>query len=686
MMRGIHWPSLVLLALSGCGGCGDDTTVEPDADIDVDATLDTDAPTTAATPIAGVYRTPPTVTLTADEPATIYYTTDGSTPTTSSPSGSSPVSFAGGAEVRFFAVDAAGNEESPQTIAYTIARFGPAPVEGFTATVDGADIDLAWTNPTDASFDEVVIARVADVSNADPADDVIYTGSAESFTDTAPGAGHHTYVAWARHDTGEVGEARTAGARIDEALQTFQITINVTAGTATVSTQPSRWTLAIANYADNAGNLTFDLTATSGLAGVTFVAKAVITAVSGGATFDSQDGTFDFGAGTKEYQRLGAEGIAMGDARTIPVEITANAATSITLDGTIVQDEAVFYSDMFDPDNTGIVDLRTGNRLGALPLSTRFSAGFVGANQASWATLVPSPDGRYVYAASRAGKLVLKIDTTTFAAVSGLFITTATSSAAARTMALDPSGKRLYVGLTDGGHSGANVAFYALPHNATLAASDAIVLEVDAPTMTETSRTTLASGDGLTKLPRLALSPDGRHLAAVTGTARATPSNVALHVVDLSDWSDQTVALGLVRGPNVAFDATGRYVFVGQANGAPSADALKYGIVDLTTMTMATYTGAEHFLGASRVGDTWIAEAASPTSPDHLQTIDPATGVAADLAGDSTTSGSIQAIARGRSGRLYVVTNTGTYVHDADGELLSSYTFPQRHHWISITP
>ena len=96
-MRGIASHSLVLglLALSGCGGCGDDAAVDPDAEIEVDANPDTTAPTTTASPISGTYRAPPTVTLTADEPATIYWTNDGNEPSTSSTNGPSPLTVSG---------------------------------------------------------------------------------------------------------------------------------------------------------------------------------------------------------------------------------------------------------------------------------------------------------------------------------------------------------------------------------------------------------------------------------------------------------------------------------------------------------------------------------------------------------------------------------------------------------------
>jgi len=74
---------------------------------------DTTAPTTTADPPGGpYYELPSSVRLESDEPAIIYYTTDGSTPDTSSTSEVSPVvvtTITDGMEIKFFAVDPTGN-------------------------------------------------------------------------------------------------------------------------------------------------------------------------------------------------------------------------------------------------------------------------------------------------------------------------------------------------------------------------------------------------------------------------------------------------------------------------------------------------------------------------------------------------------------------------------------------------
>jgi hypothetical protein len=82
-------------------------------------------PTTSASPLGSTYSTPQSVTLTANEPATIYYTTDGSIPNTSSTIYSVPIVISSTTTLKFFAVDIDGNIESFQTEVYTIVSDFP---------------------------------------------------------------------------------------------------------------------------------------------------------------------------------------------------------------------------------------------------------------------------------------------------------------------------------------------------------------------------------------------------------------------------------------------------------------------------------------------------------------------------------------------------------------------------------
>ncbi len=70
---------------------------------------DVTSPIVNANPAGGLYNTTKNVVLTANEPATIYYTTNGSNPTTSSAQYSAPIAISANTVLKFFAVDTAGN-------------------------------------------------------------------------------------------------------------------------------------------------------------------------------------------------------------------------------------------------------------------------------------------------------------------------------------------------------------------------------------------------------------------------------------------------------------------------------------------------------------------------------------------------------------------------------------------------
>ncbi|WP_432404772.1 extracellular catalytic domain type 1 short-chain-length polyhydroxyalkanoate depolymerase [Wukongibacter sp. M2B1] len=81
---------------------------------------DTTAPTTTVSPAGGTYENSVTVTLSVNESAATYYTTDGTTPTTSSEQYTNPLQFTEDTTLKFFSVDIAENEEAVKTETYTI--------------------------------------------------------------------------------------------------------------------------------------------------------------------------------------------------------------------------------------------------------------------------------------------------------------------------------------------------------------------------------------------------------------------------------------------------------------------------------------------------------------------------------------------------------------------------------------
>ena len=155
-------------ALGAAAACGDDAppnlghlpdanTGKPDAAPDAQAEL-----RTVASPSGGTFRAFRDVTLTSSRAATIYYTVDGSEPTTASPSGPSPLVVqvpAQGGTIKYFAQAAGAAAEAVHTEVYALDRLGPPAVSKVLAEVNGTSINLTWENPTDANWQDIVVVR-----------------------------------------------------------------------------------------------------------------------------------------------------------------------------------------------------------------------------------------------------------------------------------------------------------------------------------------------------------------------------------------------------------------------------------------------------------------------------------------------------------------------------------------------
>jgi hypothetical protein len=128
------------------------------------ATPDTTAPTITASPVGGSYSAVQTVSLTSNEtPTTIYYTLDGSAPTTASSVYSTPLTISGNTTLKYFGRDASGNSSAVQTQTYTISVRTFTPIgtvvnspATFSTTIStntsGGYDDNAWAT-SDFGFD-----------------------------------------------------------------------------------------------------------------------------------------------------------------------------------------------------------------------------------------------------------------------------------------------------------------------------------------------------------------------------------------------------------------------------------------------------------------------------------------------------------------------------------------------------
>jgi hypothetical protein len=134
-------PSNVILFEDWAGGesVTIDTSVTPPAD--------TTAPVLTITS-GGTFTGTKSVTMTVNGTATVYYTLDGSTPTTSSSVYSSPLSISATTTLKAFARDTAGNQSAVQTVTYTLDTTQPADTTAPNNVTNLAYSNLAQTTLT----------------------------------------------------------------------------------------------------------------------------------------------------------------------------------------------------------------------------------------------------------------------------------------------------------------------------------------------------------------------------------------------------------------------------------------------------------------------------------------------------------------------------------------------------------
>jgi|GEM_PF-2487818 len=515
--------------------CGDGTFEYNGECVAVDPN-DTTAPVTTATPGGGRMRElPDGVVLRSDEPATIYYTTDGSDPTTSSDSDEGTVVLLGLADnttVKFFAVDLNGNAESIKSETYTIDVTGPAAVTGMSAAISTADVSVTWTNPGDSDFAGVLVAR-GPVSR-DPVDGtiynmgdtlpggetVVYVGTGTSANETLTLAGSIAeYAIWAFDDLGNYSPMRVTNA-VEYALpaQNATLSVNLTTAAVTVTTPPSDLGLsATAVYDDPNDTLTITLDVTNNTGRVLSNLKAVTSNLNegtiGGRTWQGSP-----------FVYYGPEALAPSGSRSRDIVINGvtGGTDPITLDLSFIT-----HPTLVAP--AGDSGMRLIDSSGAIDTSTTLDEATLG-TETYTRSVVTDPTGRFVVVVDKKLPLVHIIDLTTLENVASIQLGAFGSIGGTAII-----GKRLYVAYSNGSHwSGAGGN-----ENGDPGRGGVEIVAIDMTTFAEISRYTL-----------VAIGPDGacaRGLAltrdkarAVVAVGRAGLSTQELWIIDLAAMTPPT--------------------------------------------------------------------------------------------------------------------------------------------------
>lgn len=373
-MRALFAIALAALLHAGCTTleCAEGTFSDGGKCVGYDPD-DKTAPVTTVSPAGGRAREPipNIVTLTTDETARIYYTTDGTDPDPATQTGeTSPVAVVGvgqGTTLKYFAVDRAGNREQLATTTFDSDTVAPAPVAGVTLTLVGSTPTIGWTNPTDADFTGVVIARVADAIDVAPTPGKLYSapttlstslqvvsvGKATQFADSARPAGPVRYVLWTFDDLGNYSPAVSVRHEIPLGSLTAQLTW--ANNTLTMAQTPANLALAGTTATLAGTTLTVALSVKNNTAHYFQNMKAEITSVTN-AAFASSDGTADGFA----FRSFGPELLAPGATATRDLTFTGVGATTVTINIAFAHHPSLVATAGRGVQNVHVVDLGSG--------------------------------------------------------------------------------------------------------------------------------------------------------------------------------------------------------------------------------------------------------------------------------------------------------------------------------------
>ena len=616
------WTALVALMLGGCsdpsvtecasGNTDGDVCLCPTGQIFVDgacvpgAPPGGRAPETTAVPGPGVYPGEVTVTLTADETATIFYTIDGTTPSLSSTSGPTPVAvtLTTTSDLRFFAVDDAGNQETAKSAAYTIDADAPASLSNFNAVVDnGGTVQLSWNNPTDADVESVLIVRSGGVAVTGftpeagavyavgefvaPNVRVAYVGTAQSTADAGALAGTNHYAGYARDTAGNYGNAATTSvsAPFDNG-QTATLEVRVADRQVVVTQQPNDVRLsAVGNFLQ--GAVSVDLTATSRSGRVLTNLKARVESISGATA--TSNATIDNNAT-----------VHFGLSAAIGAEVTSTLAlTDLTGADPITIDLGI-YSDpiMVGPGNTGqpggfkLVDPRSGT-IFEMPCDV-FGPSVGQPDRCAYSGLARSPEGSTIYAGNRNSPHVIAHDPIAETTITSAALT-ASPIASVVGLAATPNGQHVLALLNDGSH------WRAAPNPGqwVRGTSSVVLVRLNAADLTEVDRVTLMTSSDMIVGRGLAVDAGGTFAAAVV-RGETTQRAFRINLANLSPTS-RTFSTSPVFS-SVAISDDGAIVYIAYRSGTGSGILTRWQVGQNPTNIPIPMGGTSPRAGRMRFG------------------------------------------------------------------------------------
>ncbi len=672
---------------------------------------DSTAPTTSITPDGGQIPAAGAVVLTSSEPATIYYTTDGSEPTTSSASGVTSVAVPnlavgdGDVTVRFFAVDPAGNSEAPKSAVFTL-NVAPGAVSGLAVAIAGADATVSWTAPTDPDYAGVIVTRATGPISAPisgmtyatgesiaPGLEVVYVGTEASYQDAGITPGYARYAVWAYDVWNTYSAVRVGGAELAIPAQTASISVDVASTTATVTASPSLIGLNTGTVTYNAANtfLLLPLELQNRTSRTLFNFKVVVTSVTGG-NVGNENGTI--GGDPYLYVVPGA-GTGATQSRILQINNVAAGAT-VTIDLTIANHPLLLgpstwaqpsiqgsRAQLFDTGSKNVVNgalPQLDNMMGPRGEST-FAPSYFGGSF--------SDNGRWFYLSGRQSSRVTAVDLTTMQPVlQSKALTVGKGHAVWPRLVADRN--MLYVGVTAGVHAYVGQRF--APPNAR----KFTLVSLDASTLKEVSRVDLESsltGDAGARVRAVTISPDGLVAAIAVRSSGLGYDTGELHLVDLATMTLMDTDTGTAGYQPVAIADASDLEFTPDGSKLYVAPIFQVGgdlqIVDMATYSVtrlaATVVGPQMVFGPD--GKLYFGQPAGTEMWVHTVGTTTATKLPNYGAG-------VGAIIFDRDGQLWcqptVDSDDILQVDPADGTVLNTMLGDGKihggGHWLAITP